>query len=61
MANGNGLASIEHVVVLMLENRRREPRPGGGQPSHLEEIRDELVSRQMPAGAHALPSPGALP
>ena len=42
MANGNGLASIEHVVVLMLE------------------IREELESRRLPAGAHYLPPGGAL-
>jgi phospholipase C len=35
--------------------------PAAGRPSHLEEIRDELISRQLPAGAHPLAPAGALP
>ena len=34
--------------------------PAAGQPSHLEEIRDELESRKLPAGTHYLP-PGGVP
>jgi phospholipase C len=33
--------------------------PAAGQPSHLEEIREELISRRLPAGAHDLPPGGA--
>jgi phospholipase C len=35
--------------------------PAAGQPSHLAEIRDELVSRRLPAGAHNIPPGGGLP
>ncbi len=34
--------------------------PAAGQPSHLEEIRDDLESRKLPAGAHYLPPGGAV-
>jgi phospholipase C len=33
--------------------------PAAGQVSHLEEIREELISRRLPAGAHHLPPGGA--
>jgi hypothetical protein len=33
-----------------------EPGPAAGQPSHLQEVQAELVSRQFPAGVS--PAPG---
>jgi phospholipase C len=34
--------------------------PAAGQLSHLEAIREELVSRRLPAGAHDIPPAGAV-
>ncbi len=73
MTNGNGLASVDHVVVLMLTTPRTDdvlagvtvpvasgPGPAAGTTSHLESIRAELISRRYPAGITAPPPPGPL-
>jgi len=53
MTNGNGLASVDHVVVLMLENRSFDHMlgflyPGNVSPSG--QPFDGLTGRQLPAG-----------
>lgn len=62
MANGNSLVSVNHVVVLMRTDDvlagvtvpvSSTPSPAIGITSHLEQIREELISRQYPAGSPA--------
>ena len=74
MTNGSGLASVDHVVVLMLENRSFDHMLGflypgnvsaSGQPfdgltgTESKSIQAELISRRYPAGVTA-PPPGPL-
>jgi phospholipase C len=87
MPAGNGLPSIEHIVVLMLENRSfdhmlgflytdngnvsplgqpyeglngTESKPRCREPSHLQQIQAELISRRFPAGQNPAPNATAV-